>query len=105
MKKLFLTFALIFCLGACTTAPFMPAQGLIYTNNKAPLSIGFNRTDLGTKVGTASSYSILGLVAWGDVSAEKAAENGRIRVMKHADYSFSNFMFLFSKTTIYVYGD
>lgn len=104
MKKFIFAFAVVFALSACTTAPFMPAQGFVYTNNKAPLSIGFN-ADMGTKVGTASSYSILSLFAFGDVSAQTAATNGRIKVMKYADYEYTNVLFMFTKTTIRVYGD
>ena len=105
MKKILLSIAILFMLSACTTAPFMPAQGLVYTNTKAPLSIGFHKTELGNKVGTATSYSVLSLFSFGDVSAQAAARNGRIRIMKYADYEFTNVFFLFSKTTLYVYGE
>ena len=105
MKKVLFSICVLFMLSACTTAPFMPAQGLVYTHTKAPLSIGFHKTDLGNKVGTSTSTSILSLFSCGDVSAQAAAKNGKIRVIKHADYEFTNILFLYSKTTLYVYGD
>ena len=78
----------------------------LYTNNKAPLQLEYNNTDLGHKVGQASSHSFVGLFAFGDTSVQAAAKDGNIKVIKHTDYEFTNVFFgLFTKTTVYVYGD
>lgn len=107
MKKTFLA-ALFACIlsGCTTTAPFSPASGLIYTNTKAPLQLEYNNTQLGHKVGTATSNSILGLFAFGDNSVNAAAKDGGIKIVKHVDYEFTNVFFgAFTKTVVYVYGD
>ncbi len=106
MKKLLSIALIALALTGCTTAPFMPSVGAIYSDTKAPLSLEYNKTDLGHKVGSASSHSFLGLFAFGDVSVQSAAKDGSIKVIKHTDYEFTNVFFgLFTKTTVYVYGD
>ena len=107
MKKLILAIAAVFVLSGCMTrAPFTPAPGLIYQDTKAPLSLEYNRTDLGSKVGEAKTTSILGILATGDASIEAAAKNGRIKTVKHSDYAFKSILFgIYTETTVYVYGD
>ncbi len=106
MKKLLSIAIVALALTGCTTAPFMPSTGALYTNNKAPLQLEYNNTDLGHKVGQASSHSFVGLFAFGDTSVQAAAKDGNIKVIKHTDYEFTNVFFgLFTKTTVYVYGD
>ena len=106
MKKLFSIALVALALTGCTTAPFMPSTGALYSNNKAPLQLEYNNTDLGHKVGQASSHSFVGLFAFGDTSVQAAAKDGNIKVIKHTDYEFTNVFFgLFTKTTVYVYGD
>ena len=68
MKKLFSIALVALALTGCTTAPFMPSTGALYSNNKAPLQLEYNNTDLGHKVGQASSHSFVGLFAFGDTS-------------------------------------
>jgi hypothetical protein len=74
------------------TAPVVPPTGVIFTSVKAPLDVQFNKTELGSKMGMASSTSILGF-AFGDASTMAAARNGQLKVINAASY-----------TTI-VYGD
>ena len=106
MKKYLSIAVVTLLLTGCTTAPFMPSTGALYTNNKAPLQLEYNNTDLGHKVGQASSHSFVGLFAFGDTSVQAAAKDGNIKVIKHTDYEFTNVFFgLFTKTTVYVYGD
>lgn len=105
MKKSLAIIALsVLVLSGCTTAPFSPPQTLIYTDFKAPLTTEFNNTDLGSKMGTSSSFSFLGLFSIGDVSISAAAKDGRIKTVKYADYSHFNILF-FQKTSLFVYGD
>ena len=106
--KRFLSIAILaIALSGCTTtAPFMPSSGALYTNNKAPLQLGYNNTELGRKVGQATSHSFAYLFAFGDTSVQSAAKDGGIKIIKHVDYEFTNVFFgIFTKTTVYVYGD
>ncbi|MBP5534355.1 MAG: TRL-like family protein [Alphaproteobacteria bacterium] len=106
MKKLLISAIIALGLTGCTTAPFQPSEGIMYTDTKAPLQIEYNNTDLGHKVGSAYTISVLGLVAAGDCSIQAAARDGNIKTIKHADYEFTNVLFgIFTKTTVYVYGD
>ena len=45
-------------------------SGCAYTHVKAPMDLDLDKTTLGTKTGTASTYSVLWLVAWGDGARE-----------------------------------
>ena len=106
MKKYLSIAIVILALTGCTTAPFMPSTGALYSETKAPLSLEYNNTDLGRKIGQSSAHSFLGLFAFGDTSVPAAAKDGNINVIKHTDYEFKNVFFgLFTKTTVYVYGD
>ncbi len=82
------------------------ATGCAYVHTKTPFDDDLDKTDLGSKVGTAEAYSLLWLVAWGDASYAKAAENGNIKVLKHADQeSFHVLLGLFTRWRVIVYGD
>ena len=106
MKKLLATTVVALFLAGCTTAPFQPSTGALYNDTKAPLQLDYNNTDLGHKVGSATSHSFLGLFAFGDNSIQAGAKDGDIKTIKHTDYEFVNVLFgLFTKTTVYVYGD
>lgn len=106
MKKYLSLAIVMLLLTGCTTAPFMPSVGALYSDTKAPLSLEYNNTDMGRKVGQASAHSFIGLFAFGDASVQSAAKDGNIKVIKHTDYEFTNVFFgLFTKTTVYVYGD
>lgn len=81
-------------------------SGCLYTNIQRPLGTEFNKTELGTKTGTSSNYSILWLVAWGDAGTKAAAQNGDIRVIQHADTRLFSVLFgLYSEVTTVVYGN
>lgn len=106
MKKLLLIAAIALILSGCTHAPFQPSMGALYSDTKAPLSLEYQNTNLGHKIGQASSYSFIGLFAFGDTSVQAAAKDADIKVIKHTDYQFTNVFFgLFTKTTVYAYGD
>ncbi|MBW2739474.1 MAG: hypothetical protein JRE64_11640 [Deltaproteobacteria bacterium] len=77
-----------------------------YVNIKTPFDIDLNRTDLGSKKGIASSYSVLWLVSWGDASYAAAARNGDITVLKHADQEMQQVLLgLYTRWRVIVYGD
>ena len=81
-------------------------SGCAYTNIQRPLGTEFNETELGTKTGQSSNQSVLWLVAWGDGGTKAAAENGNIKVIRHADTKIFSLLFgLYSKVTTIVYGD
>ncbi|MFZ0613503.1 MAG: TRL domain-containing protein [Desulfobacterales bacterium] len=81
-------------------------QGCAYVNIRTPYDTDLNRTELGSKTGTAEAYSVLWLVAWGDASYSAAARNGQITVMNHADQEVVQVLFgLYTRWRIVVYGD
>lgn len=104
MKKIFILVSALFLSACTTTAPFSPPQAMLYSDFKAPLSIDFDKTELGTKRGKASTYSFLGLISVGDASIQAAAKNGHIKQINHADYEHFNLL-VFQKTNVYVYGE
>lgn len=80
--------------------------GCAYVHTKTPFDTNLDRTELGTKVGTADAYSLLWLVAWGDASYAAAAHNGGITVLRSADQeSFQVLLGMFTRIRIIVYGD
>jgi hypothetical protein len=101
---------------ARVSVPVIPPQGLIYTDIRAPLSLG--ATSFGAKRGTAVSHQIglpplpfaglvtgLDLFAWGDASEAAAAANGGITTIRHADYGLTVVLWVYRRFTIEVYGD
>lgn len=81
-------------------------SGCIYSNVQRPLGTEFNKTELGEKTGRSSSYSVLWLVAWGDAGTKAAADEGKIKVIRHADLQVFSLLFgLYSKVSTVVYGD
>lgn len=84
----------------------MSLSGCAYVHTRSPYDDNLDNTEIGSKLGEASNYSLLWLVAWGDGSYAAAARNGNISVMKHADVEVvSLLMGAFVKRTILVYGD
>lgn len=82
------------------------AAGCAYVHTKTPFDDNLDQTDLGSKKGTADAYSLFWLVAWGDASYAAAAENGNIRILKHADQeTFQILLGLFTRWRVVVYGD
>ena len=104
MKKLIILSMFLFLTACGTTAPFSPPQAMLFSNFKAPLSTEFDKTEIGTKVGKASTYSFLGLISVGDAGIQEAAKNGHITKVNHADYEHFNFL-VFQKTSVLVYGE
>lgn len=80
--------------------------GCLYTDVQRPLDDDYLNTELGAKVGRASNHSIMWLVAWGDAGSKAAAEEGGLKVIRHADTEFFSVLFgLYTRTTTIVYGD
>ena len=80
--------------------------GCAYVHVKAPFDNDLDRTELGSKTGTADAYCIFWLVAWGDAGYAEAARNGNIKVMKHADQEIHQIFFgCYTHWKVIVYGD
>jgi hypothetical protein len=78
----------------------------IYTNITRPLDTDLDRTELGSKVGEASSTLMLGLVAWGHRGTRAAAEAGGITTVRHMDIRHLAILgFVYATETTIVYGD
>jgi hypothetical protein len=81
-------------------------SGCIYAHVLSPLDTNVDKTVLGQKQGKASSFSVLGLVAWGDAGTAAAAKNGGISTVNHMDREVLNVLFgAYTETTTIVYGD
>ena len=89
--------------GGCINAPFRPPCGVV-TSIEAPLSTEGN-WDVTQKKGTATTTTVLGLVASGDCSVAAAAKNGGIKKVNHVDYRYKNILGLYQETTVIVYGE
>jgi len=104
MKKLslvaiVLSFAVLL-VGCATPFPL----GSFYTEIKSPAAAASGPVTY-SKVGTASSTSILAIVATGDASIKTAAANGGIKTIKYVDYDAINYLGIYGKYTTTVYGD
>jgi hypothetical protein len=90
----------------CAILLMLAAPGCLYSKIQRPLDTDFTSTDLGGREGRASNTSALWLFAWGDAGTKAAADNGGIRVIKHADREFFVLLFgLYARETTVVYGD
>ena len=91
---------------AIVLAIIFAGSGCAYVNIKTPFDTDLNRTDLGSKKGIATAYSVLWLVSWGDASYAAAAKNGDITVLKHADQEMKQILLgLYTRWSVVVYGD
>lgn len=81
-------------------------SGCVYTNIQRPLGTEYHQTELGAKTGEANSYSLLWLFAWGNAGTKAAAEEGKLKVIRHADIKVFSLLFgLYARVTTVVYGD
>ncbi len=84
----------------------MLMSGCIYTNIQRPYDRNYDKTELGTKVGKSSLKSVFWCASWGDAGTKAAAENGDIKVIRHADAEYFMILLgLYSRITTVVYGD
>jgi hypothetical protein len=105
MKRVFTAFVFItitIFLVACTSTP--TPKGIIYTSTKGPFYATANEKSV--KMGTGTTKCILGIVAWGDASAETAAKNAGITKIHHVDYEDTLILLgIYSSYTVVVYGE
>ena len=101
MKKTIASVALaVSALALCSCGA--PQIGLAYTEITAPLTA---TTGTGSKVGTATSTTYLGLVAKGDASVEAAKRNGGISSVSSVDVKIDSILGLYTTYTTTVRGN
>ena len=92
----------------CTALVFLCITALpscVYTNVGSPLDLDLDKPSLGDKIGKSSSYSLLGLFAWGDSGTHAAAQRAGITTLNHADqHSLVILGGVWYKQTTIVYG-
>ena len=82
------------------------STGCAYTDIQMPMDKNFDKTELGTKEGEASSHTVLYLVAWGDSGSKAAASEGEVKTIQHADRKIFSVLFgLYTRITTVVYGE
>jgi hypothetical protein len=92
-----------FLLSGCAQVQ-TPAAASLYTSAKGPVAVGESDAS-SSKTGKASAQSILGIFATGDASIKKAAESAGISTIHHVDYQAKNYLGLYGKYTVVVYGE
>ncbi|MEE8143681.1 MAG: TRL-like family protein [Planctomycetota bacterium] len=100
-----LAVSVLVSVSGCYLAPVIPPTGLIFSDIKAPISIGGSNKELGSKMGSGYSESILGAVSWGDCSIASAAKKAGITRIHHVGYEYFNVIGAYQKFTVVVYGD
>jgi hypothetical protein len=81
-------------------------SGCAYMHVQMPMGTNFDNTQLGTREGRSSSYSLLWLVAWGDGGTKAAATQGDIKIIRYADTEMKLVLFgMYTRRTTVVYGD
>jgi hypothetical protein len=81
-------------------------SGCLYTKIRVPLDDDVWETKLGSRVGVASTHSVLWLFAWGDAGTKDAAKNGDITVVHHMDLGITSYLAgLYTRRDTIVYGD
>lgn len=92
--------------GVALAALMLGLTGCAYMNVRVPLDKDFAKTELGSKEGQASTYTVCWTVSWGDAGSKAAARNGGLSVINHADREvLSVLMGLYTRVTTVVYGD
>lgn len=80
--------------------------GCVYLKVQRPHDKNYDKTELGSKEGKSTLHSIAWLAAWGNAGTQTAAENGDIKVIRHADVEyFLVLLGLYTRLTTVVYGD
>jgi hypothetical protein len=81
-------------------------SGCLYSQVIIPLDTNVQNTEFGSKVGRASSHSILSLIAWGDSGVFAASKEAGITNVKHLDTELFIILFgVYVRSTTIAYGD
>lgn len=109
MKKVFYIVAVLalgFFAQSCGLAAFGPSSpAFIADVRSTPVAVTSNSLGKNAKVGESKQVNVLGLVAAGDASIEKAAKAAGITKITHVDQKNIGVLGLFVKTKTIVYGD
>lgn len=116
MKQIAPTFLLggmfVLLLSGCISPPkaeFIPPEGILFSNYKAPLLIDYDQTEINSDSGKASCSAFHDILitlmsfGWGDCSIDEATQNGRLNRIGVADYEYLSFLRIYGKTTVHVY--
>ena len=105
MRKAFLTClaTAALTLASCSTITTRSGMGVLYTGVTEGEMVTSNQ--LGSKVGTASSIGVLGLVSVGDASIQTAANSAGIKKISHIDAKKTSILGLFASYKVFVYGE
>jgi len=103
MKKQLLALSAVTALLVGCAGPAQVVPGFLYTDMQGPAQATSNK--LGSKVGTATCTSILGLVANGDCSIEAAAKAGSVSTVTHVDTKTTNLLGFYATYTTTVRGN
>ncbi len=105
MKKLFIIAAVAATalMSSCAGVGTVCGAGAIYTDVQSGVTATSN--NVGSKVGTASATSVLGIIATGDASINAAATNAGIKKISHVDQHHKSILGIFTKYDIFVYGE
>ncbi len=106
MKKFLFSFVvlavtLMFC---PKSQAFEPWGVGIYNETKEPADYAIPNATLGSKTGTASCKTVLGIVNWGDCSIQAAMKDGKISKVTAADWE-KKFIIVYGVKTLRVYGN
>lgn len=94
--------SVVFVTGCATVASPVGA-GFIYTAVDGPVALTEN---VGSrKTGKACASNVLGLIATGDASIDKARRNGEIAKVSTVDHNSFSLLFLYSKFCTVVRGE
>lgn len=102
MKKLLVICSVLLLMASCASVQ-SPVSAWAYVNVKGPVAVTGNTGS--SKVGTAECSGILGLIATGDASIEKAAKSAGIQKIHHVDYESSSIVGVIAKYKVVVYGE
>lgn len=103
MKKIFVLIGIVAVSLMFTGCATVGMIGAVYTGVTNPVDVTSNA--VGDKVGTASSVSVLGLVAVGDGGVNKAAKLAGITKISHVDVKTTSVLGLFTSQKYFVYGE
>lgn len=103
MKKLFLTTVLASVIVLFSSCGAVGVIGAIYTGVTSPVAVTSN--EVGSKVGMAKATGVLGIVAVGDGSINKAAKEAGITKISHVDVKTTSVLGIFTTQKYFVYGE
>ena len=106
MKKLavLLVMLVVGCIFTQKSQAYEPWGYGIYNGTVEPMDYAAPGATLGSKTGTATCKTVLGIVKWGDCSIRAAMKNGRISRVTAADWE-KHYVLIYGEKTLKVYGN